>query len=340
MDSIKESKYIALKNFICTHEMIFIACHKEPDGDGIAASIGLKRLVEHFGKKATLLCAGPFKRTETIKYKNYFSNKLPFMTQEEIDSAAFIMCDCSEASRVGEIENNQNILFTLDTFIIDHHKTANIGEKIKKNDWYIIDPSAPATALLVQLVAEHFIGKLDSKTAKILFFGTMTDTGFFRFLTQKDFDVLTQIARLLEAGASPRDTYDEITQGRPYNSRKLLGYTLYHSKRYIKGKLVITSETAEQTRLYAKEGRDNDNLYSLLLSVKGVEVVAFIREEAEESCTVGLRSNGNIDISGVAVTLGGGGHKNAAGSQVVGNIESVTQIIVQEVAKILKEEGN
>ena len=219
----------------------------------------------------------------------------------------------------------------LDTFVIDHHKTSACPE----NSVSIVDPSSPAASLLIQVLDEKTCGKLPEETAKILYFGTMTDTGFFRFLSKDDANVLVQISRLLEAGADPRKTYDKMTGGKPYSTRKLLGILLSRAERYLDGKLVLTYETMEDTHKYGQEGRDSDMLYSSFLAVQGVEAVVFLRQESENNCTGGLRSKDKVDVSLVASRFGGGGHKNASGLSCEGRLENLIPRIVKEFARIM-----
>ncbi len=163
----------------------------------------------------------------------------------------------------------------------------------------------------------------------------MTDTGFFRFLSEKDSDALVLISHLIEAGANPKKTYDKINSGKPYSTRKLLGILLDHAELHLDGKLSLTYETMDDTHRFGQEGRDSDLLYQALLSTKGVEAAAFIRQETENTCTAGFRSRDKVDVSSVAKKFGGGGHKNAAGVSCEGRLESLIPAIIKEFARIM-----
>ena len=199
----------------------------------------------------------------------------------------------------------------------------------------IVDSTSPSASLLVQLVYENLCGKVSKDLADVLFFGSMTDTGFFRFLSSNDAQVLVAFSRLLEAGADPRKTYDYITSGKSYTTRKLLGIMLDHAERYLDGKLIITYETMEDTKKWGQEGRDSDALYSTLLCVDGVEAVVFVRQDTETTCTAGLRSRDKIDVSQIASKFGGGGHKNASGLSCNGKLDTLIPQIVKEFARIM-----
>lgn len=325
---ITTQEFNSFKKFINNHNFFIVIGHKEPDGDCISSCLGIAEILKHYNKQYQLLSAGPFKRTEIQKFEKQFTNEMEFLSEEERKQTGLIICDCSEMHRLGEIEGD---LKNLDTFVIDHHKTAEIPNNAES----IIYSNSPAASLLVQLLYENCVGKLTEKIAKILYFGLMTDTGFFRFLTNKDTETFLASARLVEAGANPRETYDEITSGKSYQSRKLLGVMLNHAETYLDGKLIVTYETLEDTKKYGQEGRDSDALYSALLAVKNVEAVVFVRQETDSNCTAGFRSKDRVDVSSVAAKFGGGGHKNASGLSTQGKIETLIPAIVKEFARII-----
>ena len=110
---------------------------------------------------------------------------------------------------------------------------------------------------------------------------------------------------------------------------------LDHAERFLDGRLVVTYETLEDTKKWGQEGRDTDALYSSLLSIEGVEAVAFLRQETETNCTGGLRSKDKIDVSIVAAKFGGGGHKNASGMSTDGKLNTLIPAVVKEFSKIM-----
>ena len=162
-----------------------------------------------------------------------------------------------------------------------------------------------------------------------------TDTGFFKYLTEDSSEVFKGTARLVESGANPRKIYQEMTGGKQWNTRKLLGIMLDHAERHFNGKLVVTFETMDDTRKFGQDGRDSDAFYMLMLEVENVEAVLFIRQETEFSCTLGFRSREKCDVSAIASKFGGGGHKNAAGASTEGKIETLLPLILKEFAKAL-----
>ena len=316
-----------IKNFLAfadSHSDFVIIGHKEPDGDCIASCLALDELLRLMGKKTVLLSAGPFKRTETKVYEHLFSSA--FEDKANAAKYGLFIVDCSKKDRIGEIDIAD---IDFDTFIIDHHKTAAAEGKN-----CIIDSSAPAAAYLVQQLFEAVHGEVTKAAAEVLFFGLSTDSGFFRFLEEDSAEIFMAAARLIKKGASPKKTYNHMTGGKSFSSRKLLGRHLDHAESFFDGRLIITYETTEDTLTFGQNGRDSDALYQNLLAIEGVEAIVNIKQETPEQCTAGFRSRENVDVSVIAAHFGGGGHKNASGASCTTTIKEFIPQLLQEFQKI------
>lgn len=330
MSIITQETADSFKDFIENHASFIVIGHKEPDGDCIASCLGVAAILDYFKKPYKLVSAGPFKRHEISAYQSKFSAGIGFMDSSERAQTGLIITDCSELSRLGDIDFDFK---GLDTFIIDHHKTSGLPENAKG----YINGNAPAAAYLIQLFYESLIGPLPQKLAEIILFGICTDTGFFRFLStsNESSDIFNAAARLTSYGADPRKIYNQINDGKPWSTRKLLGQLLSRAERHLNGKLVITWETLDDTHKLGTEGRDSDSLYQLLLSSKDVKAAVFLRQDTPTTCTGGFRSLDDVDVSQIAAKFGGGGHKNASGMSTEGRIETLIPSIVKEFARIM-----
>ncbi len=326
MTTITDSQCTLFTNFINSHDCFIVAGHKEPDGDCISSCLGIAAILEKKNKPCQLISAGPFKRPEIKIYERTFA-KTAVIRHTECKQGLIIV-DCGELKRLGDIFPTDELLEVFpkkDIFIIDHHKTS-----VPETENNIIEPETPATACLIQQLYEKTIGQPDVKTAELLFFGLATDTGYFHFLDKNSTEVFNLAARLVSYGASPRKIYDDMNNGKPYSTRKLLGVMLDHAEQHFDGRLITTYETMEDTHRLGTGGRDSDSLYQLLLSSADAQAVVFIRQETEQTCTMGFRSKDKIDVSQIASIFGGGGHKNAAGCSTEGTIDSLLPKILKE----------
>jgi len=321
-----------LLNFIKTGERFIVAGHKQPDGDCIGSQLALRSALERLGKQAVACSAGPFDRLEVKPYAKFFT---PVGEVENTPDTRVILVDSSSIKRTGDLES---FLKGLPIAVIDHHSKFEyqaVAQKDLEQKPNFLDETKPSCTILVQAVIEELGIGITEEEAELLFLGLCTDTGFFRHLSSANGEVAFQsAARLAAAGANAKKTFNTINSGKGLNSRILLGHILARAETFFDGKLVLSYESPEETKSFGAEGRDSDSLYSLLLSVKGVEAIAIIRQESPENCVVGLRSADKIDVSSIAASLGGGGHKNAAGLSTAGTISEVKGKIMEAFAEV------
>ncbi|MDR2019823.1 MAG: bifunctional oligoribonuclease/PAP phosphatase NrnA [Treponema sp.] len=314
----------AFIDFIRGGGKFLVAGHKEPDGDCVGSQLALCSFLRRLGKEAIPCSSGPFKRTEIRPYEERFT---PRPSEAERVGAGVILVDCSARDRTGDLETD---LEGLPLGIIDHHVSASFdGEAV------YLDPEAPSVTSMVLELIEAFGMKPVREEAQLLLFGLCTDTGFFRHVDAGGAETFAQASRMIAAGADPKNAFLAINGGKSLDSRILLGIALSRARSYFEGRLILSFEEYEDTRRYGLDSRDSDTLYQLLQSVVGVEAIAVIRQETPENCTVGLRSRNQVDVSKIAVQLGGGGHKNAAGLSIPGHIEEIRSRLLEEFKKQL-----
>jgi len=79
---------------------------------------------------------------------------------------------------------------------------------------------------------------------------------------------------------------------------------------------------------------DMDGLINLPLSANSVQAVIMIRTETL-STRVSLRSKANIDVRQVAVSYGGGGHRNAAGFSTALPQSELESELLKQIYRVL-----
>ena len=47
-----------------------------------------------------------------------------------------------------------------------------------------------------------------------------------------------------------------------------------------------------------------------------------------------LRSKGDVNVAGIAALFGGGGHKNAAGCKIKGNLKTVKETLLKAISQL------
>jgi phosphoesterase RecJ-like protein len=314
-----------LIRFIISSSKFIVAGHKEPDGDCVGSQLALCSVLRRLGKEALPVSAGPFKRPEIMQYEGLFCAA---PSEAEKACAKAIVVDCSDLKRT-DLESS---LGGLPAAFIDHHEEAE-NPTFGKETLVFRDEDAPSATYLGLTVIEALGLRPTKEEAELLLFGLCTDTGFFRHVDSDGAETFHHAARMIEAGASPKQVFNMIHGGKSFNSRKLMGNILSRAEVFFDGRLIISYETYEDACQFGLESRDSDSLYQLLQSVAGVEAIALLRQETPEKCTGGLRSRSEIDVAAIAAVLGGGGHKNAAGFSLKGNISETREKIIDTFRK-------
>jgi phosphoesterase RecJ-like protein len=316
-----------LVKFINDGSKFIVAGHKEPDGDCVGSQLALRSALERLGKKVITCSAGPFKRTELRDFSDQFISK---PKEKDIKDASIIIVDCSNMDRTGDL---LDFLEGKPCAIIDHHAATTHPVSSPESPVYL-DANSPSCTLLIEKLIGALGLELTKDEAELLLFGLCTDTGFFRHLTEKNSEVFEAAARMVCSGASPKNIYSIMNGGKSFYSRILMGNILSRTEQFFDGRLLVSYETLEEFKKFGFEGRDSDSINKMLQSIDGVEATVIIRQECEESCTVSLRSIDSIDVAHIASSFGGGGHKNASGLTMQGNISFVKEKIIESFSKI------
>jgi phosphoesterase RecJ-like protein len=236
--------------------------------------------------------------------------------EREREEARVVVVDCSAPHRTGDLAP---FLEGLPAAVIDHHAAGEHSPSSTENPVFL-DPGAPSVSFMILFLIKALGLRPTPEEAELLLFGLCTDTGFFRHEDEGGAETFAAASRLIEAGASPKKTFQAIHGGKSLGSRILMGILLARVESFFDGRLLLSFEEYEETRRFGLEGRDSDSLYQLLQSVAGVEAIVIIRQETPDNCTVGFRSRDALDVAAIAAAFGGGGHKNAAGLSVKGTI--------------------
>jgi phosphoesterase RecJ-like protein len=308
--------------FLRRYERYLVLGHVEPDGDCVASAVALARFLERSGRRAALFDEGPFDRPEIISFKPLFRPSLT--AQDREGNSAAVVVDCSTEDRIGALAP---AVAGLPVLVIDHHAA---GRPFGAERW--VRPQAPSVTFMVQHLLESLGQQIPAEDADLLLFGLCTDTGFFRHLEAGSAPVFQAVARLVASGASPQRVYRDIHTGWSLSRVHLLALALGRAERLGGGRVLLT--WWGWTDLQSAEdpfSRGSDDVYRLLQSVEGVEVIVFLREEGPDRFSVGFRSSGQADVGQVAHALGGGGHAKAAGCTLEGRFTEVRGKVLEEL---------
>ena len=284
-----------------------IIAHRNPDGDAIYSSLAMREVLSYLGIESALLNEGKFDRSDIKAYESLFNDEIEESFID--DSLLVIILDCSTPDRPGKPFEK---LINAKRIVIDHHSS---GIPFTDEGMSYIVPDSPSTTLLVDKVRESLGVPLTKKMADYLYRGFATDTGFYHFLSSSQApESLRRAASFAEMGVSPYEVYDEMHDGRKLYDIKNAAAIIMASHAELDGKVIFAYQSPE-----IKEARLSDSVYATLLEAENVMAVIFIKDKGD-ALEIGFRSKNkaDIDVGRIASSLGGGGHKKAAGATITG----------------------
>lgn len=302
---------------------ILISVHRNPDGDALGSQLALMLALEKMRKTVTAHNLDP-----VPEVYRFLPQADRIGTGRSVSGSydAYIVLD-SEPQRAGLFDGT----YPAQTLInIDHHVT---NPRIWQLTW--LDADASATGEMVYQLIRSLDVPIDRDIALCLFTSIFTDTGSFRY-TNTTPESMRISAELLEAGADPWLVTENVYESFAFRRIKLLGAVLSSLERSADGRIAWVVVTDELYRRTGTTSEDTENFINFVRSVKGVEVAVLLRQIGEAQYKISLRSKGRVDLSRLAQSFGGGGHRNAAGGVMSGTVNEVTSKVINEVDKAVR----
>lgn len=306
---------------------ILVTSHLDPDGDSIGSQLALNDWLKGLGKEVRIINQGK------IPSKYLFLDEEraieDFDPAKNIDWTAdlIFVLECPTLERTGEVKK----LLKEGTKVIniDHHPDNSFFGDIS-----YVDTQACALGEIIYELLTSAGYHLDKRIATQLYAAILTDTGRFRFSNTTP-EALRIGAELIALGANPKEINNQIYYNNSNASLKLLGFLLLNLGIYADGKissLVIDQQTLEELKV-SKE--DTEGFVDYTLFLKGAEVGVLFTQKNDSKTKVSLRSQNSFDVSALARTFGGGGHRNAAGCTVNQDLNSTKELILKKIEEEL-----
>lgn len=275
--------------------------------------MSLYYLLKSLGKKVTLY--NPDAIPKSFKFlKDIDEYQHNVGKNEEFDVG--IVVDNSDISRIGEDWPINRIKTVIQ---IDHHIRAQVF-----GDIVYVDEHAVAVGEMLYFIIKEIIPKLSFDIAQALYLSILTDSGSFRYsnTTPRTFYVAQ---KLLEAGVKVYDINIEVYEKVEFEKIALLKETLSTIQFNKSKNFAIMYLTKEMFKKYNANEDTSEGFVNYGRIIDGVEVSCLLKEIDHEKYKVSLRSK-KFDISQIAIEyFSGGGHKNAAGGKINGNLNTIIE---------------
>jgi phosphoesterase RecJ-like protein len=298
------------------HQHFILTPHIHPDGDCLGSMLALYHYLISRGKKVEMLLddAVPasfsfFPGVDLIKHP------------QGVESAdLLVVLDSSDAERLGRVKD-QVVAPILN---IDHHLS-----NTHFADYWLVDSTASATAEIVYGFLKSLDATITSDMAVCLYTGIVTDSGSFRYASTSP-KTMRYGAELIEYGAKPHIIAD-LLETRTIESLTVMAEVLRTLEFYDDSQIAALTISPE---IVAKGNDYTEGLINYPRSIDHVEIAVVFKIVDNNTVRISMRSK-SVDVSAIAVTLGGGGHARAAGCTFNGSIGDAKRRIIELAADIL-----
>jgi phosphoesterase RecJ-like protein len=249
---------------------------------------------------------------------------------EDLCERVLVFLDCGNIDRTSahQLKHEDHRILNID----HHHDNTRFGTINH------VDGSASCTAEMVWDLMQELGVELTPAIGEALYVGLVTDTG--RFMYENTGPRAHEMAAaLLDGGVDGHGIYRRLYEGMPQGKLELLARGLTHVERYDGGLLTVTHLTLEDYRATGADESYSEGVVDHLRSVEGTAVAALIRDLLTGETPrrkVSLRAtDGRVDVSRIARSQGGGGHRRAAGVSTDLDFPELVEVLRAELARQL-----
>jgi phosphoesterase RecJ-like protein len=314
----------------------FVILISSPDGDSIGSSIVLKQYLEDQGKIADIYSGKKINKRYSFLPNTEQVNATDTTKINYFEYEVIIAMDAGNLSQLYDMDKHPNFIFpeNIEMLAIDHHESNPMYAK-----YNIYDKEASSTSEIIytQILQGY---KLTDSQAQLLFFGIVSDTGFFRWSTSSktlkaaselatyniEYDKLSSIYTS-DINEKDADVFQELIKRTKYHKRPRFVY-LYVSKRIMAKLKIREDELQNYINIYRSHFQISLSDYPIYLIIT----------EKKDFYIISMRGNSYTNTANFAKFAGhsdfnGGGHKNAASYSSRKKIKD----IVKDISLLIKQ---
>lgn len=306
------------------NKTFFLTGHEQPDGDTVGSELALAGFLKQRGKKVTIANIGPvpglFHFLPGVRHIRS-APRIP----GRFDVA--VVFECSGPERMGHIidlKSQAGVVIN-----VDHHFHHGMFGDIN-----LIDAGASSNSEQLCQVFEMAGHTLSKAEATALYVGLVTDTGKFQQENTRP-QSHRVAAHLMEAGVDVADVFRHVYATRSVPALHLLSRALASLRLLAEGRVAVIRLTKADFLETRAHKDDTEDVVNQGLLPASAQVSLFLREREEGGVKVSLRGKGHVDLCRLAVSFGGGGHKNASGVTLEGTLDQVEAKIVRALIPVL-----
>ncbi|MGY1668842.1 DHH family phosphoesterase [Geodermatophilus sp. SYSU D00696] len=285
---------------------VVLSGHVQPDADALGSTLALAEGLRRRGARVSATFPGRPVLPASLGWLPGAEGLLP-STAVPGAPDVFVSLDAASPARLGELAG---LLERAGTSVVVDHHASNPGF----GDVRLVDPAAPATVVLVAGLLDELGVDLDAELATPLYAGLAADTGSFRFGSTRP-ETHTLAARLLATGIDHATISRRLFDTAPFGWLRLLSAVTGRAvlEPQVGSGLVWTWSSTAEAAEHGLPGEQLEALVDVVRVTAEADVACVLKGQDDGTWSVSLRSRGATDVARIAIALGGGGHRAAAG---------------------------
>jgi phosphoesterase RecJ-like protein len=289
---------------ITSASLVGLACHVSPDGDALGSMLALHHALRAAGIDSVASFSEPF--VVAPHYRELPGLELltpPDRFPAELE--VMVTFDSGSLERLGDLESNAKAAGEL--VVIDHHVSNQRYGSIN-----VIDAEAAASGVLVRRLIDKLGIPLNREAAVCLYAALVCDTGRFQYESTTP-DVF-ELARELSCFDLPiAELSRTLFEEHRFAYLQLLADVLSRAVLVPEKRFVWTQVSQADLARHGVSFEEVEGLIDVVRRTREAEVSCVLKEAADGTWRVSLRSLGTVDVRHIAEQNGGGGHRFAAG---------------------------
>lgn len=305
---------------------ILLTTHCSPDGDGIGSQLALYHALRAGGFPVAMHNRDGVPRIYRFLEGSDQVGRGRNPGAEDVD--LIISLDAGSRARLGF---DDSLFAGRRLAVIDHHASNTRFGEIN-----LVDVSACSTGAIVYELIRQMNLPFSPDSATAIFVTVLTDTSSFRNVATTP-EVHELAAELIRAGAESWPTARAIYEDCSVACFKLRVSCMQTLVLRHQGRSAWLHVDAQMYRDTGGDSEDTEGFIESARAISGVEIAVFMRPgDDASSWKVTFRGKYDIDVGSLAESLGGGGHRHAAGCTMLGDFDSIQKQVEQAVATILE----
>lgn len=310
-------------------QRVAVLTHLKPDGDAVGSSLALARALTMAGKRATPVFMDPWANRfdPIVGATEVIFERQGWERDERVrDADLVVVCDTGSWAQIAGAREYV-AQRTGRTLIIDHHAHGDAEMGALR----LIETRAAAACEIIARVCQGLLGvqaeALPVEVAQALYLGIATDTGWFRY-SNTTRATMVLAADLLAAGVQANALYQAVEQSDTEGRVRLIGRAVEGMEILDDGALALITIRQKDLQECGARLEEAGGLTDLPQMIGSVRAVAVLIEQEDGTTKISLRSKAEapgmtdvVDVNEAAQTLGGGGHKHAAGARLAMSVD-------------------